>query len=146
MTGFDTIMEGNEIDSPIAMRGNAALYNESLMAKLLEEYMTEASGDSISTEATVILLVTMTELEPELIVIVKNRNKGMTKYKLVDHLLDDLSRTTVELQIFVEKAAGFIEERSQHFTVDRKTHCCRFCKEPRVYHSSTLHGKRCKDD
>ena len=120
MTGFDTIIEGDEIDAPVSMRGNAELYSESPMAKLLEEYTTETSGSNLSTEATVILLVTMDELEPDHIVVAENRNKGTTKYKLVDHFIDDLSRTSAELQIFVEKAAGFIEERSQHFTVDPK--------------------------
>jgi len=120
MTGFDTIVEGDEMDPPVSKRGDASLYNESPMAKLLDEYMTETSGNDLSTEATVILLVTMGELEQEHIVTVENRNKGTTKYKLADHLLESLNRTTVELQIFVEKASGFIEERSRHFTVDPK--------------------------
>ena len=120
MAGFDTIIEGDEVDPPISMRGNASLYNESPMAKLLNEYMTEASGNSLSTEATVVLLVTLDELEPEHIVTVENRNKGTTKYKLADSLLEDLSRTAVELQVFVEKASSFLEERSRYFTVDPK--------------------------
>jgi len=120
MTGIDMIVEGEELDLPVSTRGNVSLYNESLMAKLLEEYMTEVNGNTLSTEATVILLVTMDDLEPDHIVTVENRNKGTTKYKLAHHFLEDLSRTAVELQVFVEKAASFLEERSQHFTVDPK--------------------------
>ena len=104
----------------LSTRGDASLYNGSPMAKHLEEYMTEVDGSSLSTEATVVLLVTMDELEPEHVVIIENQNKGTTKYKLVDSLLDDLSRTTVELQVFIEKASGFIDERTRHFTVDPK--------------------------
>ena len=120
MTGFDTIVEGNEVDHPINTRGNTSSYNESPMAKLLEEYMTEINGNSLSMEATVVLLVTMDELKPDHIMTIENRNKGTTKYKLVNSLLDDLSKTAVELQVFVEKASSLIEERSCHFTVDPK--------------------------
>ena len=121
MAGFDTIVEGDEIDPPINARGNASLYKESPMAKLLNEYLTEQLGDSsLSTEATIILLVTMQDLEAEHITIVEDRNRGTTKYKLSDDLLEDLSRITVELQVYVEKAANFIDERSRHFTVDPK--------------------------
>ena len=49
MAGFDTIIEGDKVDPPISTRGNASLYNESPMAKLLNEYMTEASGNSLSS-------------------------------------------------------------------------------------------------
>ena len=120
MSGFDTIVEGDEVDHPVSTRGDASLYDGSPMVKLLEEYMTEVNGSSLSTEATVGLLVNMDELEAEHVVIVENRNKGTTKYKLVDSLLDDLSRTTVELQVFIEKASGFMDERTRHFTVDPK--------------------------
>ena len=120
MAGFDTIVEGEEVDPPISMRGNASLYQDSPMAKLLDEYMTEANGSSLSTEATVVLLVTMDDLEPEHVLRVEDRNRGTTKYKLSDSLLEDLSKTAVELQVFVEKASSYLEERTQHFTVDPK--------------------------
>lgn len=119
MAGFDTIVEGDEADPPVT-RGNALLYQESPMAKLLNEYMSETGSSNLSMEATVVLLVTRDELEPEHIVTVENRNKGTTKYKLADNLLKDLSRTAVELQVFVEKASSFLEERSRHFVVDPK--------------------------
>lgn len=119
MAGFETIVEGKEVDLPISTRGNVSLYEDSLMAKLLDEYMAKANGNSLSTEATVVLLV-MDDLEPDHIVLVKDHNKGTTKYKLSENLLDDLSKTAVELQVFVEKASGFLEERTQHFTVDPK--------------------------
>ena len=120
MAGFDTIVEGEEGDPPISMRGNASLYQDSPIANLLDEYMSEANGSSLSTEATVVLLVTMDDLEPEHIVIVEDRSKGTTKYRLSDSLLDDLSKTAVELQVFVEKASTYLEERTRHFTVDPK--------------------------
>lgn len=120
MTGFDTIVEGEEIDHPVSSRGNEALYEDSPMAKLLDEYMTETNGNSLSTEATVVLLVTMDDLEPEHVALVEDRNKGTTKYKLAENLLADLSKMAIELQVFIEKASGFLEERTRHFTVDPK--------------------------
>lgn len=119
-TGFDTIVEGDEVDPLVTTRGNASLYRESPMAKLLDEYMSEVNDSSLSTEATVILLVTLDDLESEHITTVEDRNKGTTKYKLSDDLFEGLSRTTVELQVYVERASSFIDERSRHFTVDPK--------------------------
>jgi len=76
------------------------------MAKLLNESMMEqVNNSSLSTEATIIIFVTIDNLEPEHIVTVKNRNKGTMKYSLANTFLKDLSRTAMELQVFVEKAS-----------------------------------------
>ena len=66
------------------------------------------------------LLVTKDDLEPELIKRMEDLNRGITKYKLADEFLESLSKTSTELQVFVEKAARLLEERSQHFIVDPK--------------------------
>lgn len=59
MAGFDTIVEGKEVDPPVSTRGNASLCQDSSMAKLLDKYMSDANGSSLSMEATVVLLVTI---------------------------------------------------------------------------------------
>lgn len=80
------------------------------MAKLLEEYTREASGNELSTETSVTLLVTMVDLEADNIETVEDPNRATTKYKLSESLLEKLGKTTIELQLFVEQAAGLLEE------------------------------------
>ena len=118
-TGFDTIVEGEELEIPISARGDSASTN-SLMIRIMEEYTGETIGNDISMQAWVNLLATMPELEPEHVERIKDHNKGITKYRLSESLLATLSRITVELQVFVERAARLIEERTRHFTVDPK--------------------------
>ena len=119
-TGFDTIVEGEESDLPVSFRGNPLAFKDSPMASLLEEYTGETSGNELSTETSVTLLVTMMDLEAHDIEKMEDPNRGTTKYRLSEALLGNLSKTTVELQLFVEKAAGLLEERDTHFTVDPK--------------------------
>ena len=117
--GFGTIVEGEEQEIPIVARGNSQS-SDSPMIKLMEEYTGEKIGNDISTESWVNILSTMTDLESDHVERMEDRNKGITKYRLSQNLLATLNRTTVELQIFVERAADLIEERSQHFVVDPK--------------------------
>ena len=85
---------------------------------LLEEYTGETSGNELSTEMAVTLLVTMVDLEVDNIERVEDPNRSTTKYRLSESLLENLLKTTVELQMFVERAAGLLEERDSHFMVD----------------------------
>ena len=116
--GFDTIVEGEETDLPMDYRGNAAAFKDSPMAKLLEEYTGETSGNELSTETSVTLLVTVENLDSDDIEKVDDPNRGTTKYRLTETLFENLRRTSVELQVFVERAAGMLEERNAHFIVD----------------------------
>jgi len=120
LAGFDTIVEGEEMDAPIITRGSTTSYPGSPMTKLMEQHSGEEDSDDLSTEAWVTLLVTKDELEPELIEKLEDLNKGITKYKLSNEFLEYLSKVLTELQLFVEKAAGLIEERMCHFIVDPK--------------------------
>ena len=108
------------MEAPVITRGNAASYAYSPMAKLMEQYSGEEDGTNLSTEARVTLLATKDDLEPELIEKMEDPNKGITKYKLSDEFFEDFSKASTELQIFVEKAAGLLEERTRHFIVDPK--------------------------
>ena len=119
-TGFDTIVEGEEADLPINFRGNATAFKESLMACLLEEYSGGLDGNVLSTETAVTILVTMLDLDEDTIERVEDPNRGMTKYKLSKDLLNNLCKTTIELQLFIERASALLEEREVHFTVDPK--------------------------
>jgi len=60
--GFNTIVEGDEVDLPMNFRGNAPEYKDSLMARLLEEYTGGTDSDKLSTEMTVTILVTIVDL------------------------------------------------------------------------------------
>lgn len=117
-TGFDTIVEGEEVDLPMDFRGNPSAFKDSPMARLLEQYTGETSSNELSTETSVTLLVTMVDLEADNIEKIEDPNRSTTKYRLSETLLENLSKTTVELQLFVERAAGLLEERDVHFTVD----------------------------
>jgi len=108
------------MDAPIITRGSATSYPGSPMVKFMEQYSGEEDSDDLSTEAWVMLLVTKDELEPELIKKSEDLNKGIMKYKLSNEFLEYLSKVSTELQVFVEKAAGLIEERTHHFIVDPK--------------------------
>ena len=90
------------------------------MVKILEEYTGEHGDGGISTETWVNLLVSMTDLNSEHVERLEDSNKGITKYRLSENLLSTLNKTAVELQVFVERAAGLIEERTRYFTVDLK--------------------------
>ena len=116
--GFDTIIEGEEADLPMNYRGDPSSFKDSPMASLLEEYTGETNSDELSTETLVTLLVTLDDLEPDNIERIENPNRSLTKYKLATEFLENLTRTTVELQLFVERAAGLLEERETHFVVD----------------------------
>jgi hypothetical protein len=118
--GFDTIVEGEEMDLPMNYRGNTAAFEDSPMARLLEEYTGETNGNELSTETSVTLLVTVVELDSDDIEKVDDPNRDTTKYKLTEDLFDKLRKTTVELQEFVERAAGLLEDRNVYFTVDPK--------------------------
>ena len=118
--GFDTIIEGKEMEAPVITRGSAESYKDSLMAKLMEQYSGEEDNTNLSTEAWVTLLATKDDLEPELVERVEDLNKGITKYKLSDDFLENLHKASTELQVFVEKAAELLEERTRHFIVDPK--------------------------
>ena len=120
LAGFDTIVEGDEMETPIITRGSAESYKDSPMVKLMEQYSGEEDGADLSTEAWVTLLATKDNLEPELIERVEDLNKGITKYKLLDDFLEELSKMSTELQVFVEKAAGLLQERTRHFIVNPK--------------------------
>ena len=120
VTGFDTIVEGEEVDLPIDYRGNAAAFKDSPMAHLLEEYTGGLNGNDLTTETAVTLLVTMTDLDGETVERIDDLNRGTTKYKLTGDLMDNLRKTMTELQLFIERAAGLLEEREVHFTVDPK--------------------------
>ena len=87
-------------------RGNASTFENSPMARLLEEYTGGTSDDEPSTETSVTLLVTMIDLEADNIKKVEDLSRGTTKYKLSDSLMESLHKTTVELQLFVRRAAG----------------------------------------
>jgi len=49
---------------------------------------------------------------------VEDPNRSMTKYKLEESLMDNLHKTTIELQEFIERAADLLEERNGHFTIN----------------------------
>lgn len=117
--GFDTIVEGDEPEIPIRVRGDSSSKDFPMM-KILEEYMGETIDRGIATESWVNLLVTMAELESKHVERVEDSNKGVTKYRLSKDLLATIDKTTVELQVFVERAAGLIEEWTRYFTVDPK--------------------------
>ena len=118
--GFDTIVEGEEMETPIMTRGSASSYKDSPMAKLMEQYRGEEDNADLSTEAWVTLLATKDDLEIDFIERVEDANKGITKYKLSDEFLVELIKISTELQVFIEKAVGLIEERTRHFVVDPK--------------------------
>ena len=88
------------------------------MIKILEEYTGETVDGGISTESWVNLLVTMPELGSENVERVEDKNKGITKYRLLESFMSSVNKTAVELQVFVERAAGLLEERTRYFTVD----------------------------
>ena len=75
--GFDTIIEGEEMETPVITRGSSTSYADSPMAKLMEQYSGEEDGADLSTESWVTLLVTKDDLELELIKKVENLNKGI---------------------------------------------------------------------
>ena len=83
------------------------------MVKILEEYTGERGDGDILTETWVNLLVSMTDLNSEHVERLEDSNKGITKYRLSENLLSTLNKTAVELQVFVERAAGLIEERTR---------------------------------
>ena len=117
--GFDTIVEGDEQELPIGARGDS-LSKDSPMVKILEEYTGEHGDGGISTETWVNLLVSMTDLNSEHVERLEDSNKSITKYRLSENLLSTLNKTAVELQVFVERAAGLIQEQTRYFTVDPK--------------------------
>ena len=95
-----------ETNLPMNYRGNASTFENSPMARLLEEYTGGTSDDEPSTETSVTLLVTMIDLEADNIKKVEDLSRGTTKYKLSDSLMESLHKTTVKLQLFVRRAAG----------------------------------------
>ena len=113
-------VEGEEMNLPMNHTGNTSAFKNSPMAGLLEEYTGETSDSESSTETSVALFVTMIDLEADNIETVEDLNRGTTKYKLLDSLMENLHKTTVELQLFVERAAGLLGEQDVHFTVDPK--------------------------
>ena len=119
-TGFDTIVEREEADIPFDYRGNPSTFKDSPMAKLLEEYTGESTGNELSTETAVTLLVTMIDLDTDNIEKIEDPSRSISKYRLSENLLENLQKTAVELQVFVEKAALLLEERNTHFIVDPK--------------------------
>ena len=116
------------MEAPVITRGSTTSYAGSPMAKLMEQYNGEEDGEALSTEAWVTILVTKDNLETELIEKVEDLNKGITKYKFSDEFVEVLSKVSTELQVFVEKAAGLIEERTRHFIVDPKDTLIRILK------------------
>ena len=116
------------MEAPVITRGSTTSYTGSPMAKLMEQYSGEEDGAALSTEAWVTILVTKDDLETELIEKVEDLNKGVTKYKFSDEFVEVLSKVSTELQVFVEKAAGLIEERTRHFIVDPKDTLIRILK------------------
>lgn len=108
------------MEAPVITRGSAVSYPHSPMAKLMEQYSGEDDGAALSTESWITILITKEDLETELIEKVEDPNKGITKYKFRDEFLEELSKVSTELQVFVEKAARLIEERTRHFIVDPK--------------------------
>jgi len=106
--GFDAIVEGDEVDLPMNFRGNAPKYKDSPMARLLEEYTGGTDGNELSTEMTVTILVTIVDLVGDNIEKVEDPNRSMTKYKLEEGLMDNLRKTTIELQEFIERARSLL--------------------------------------
>lgn len=117
--GFDTIVEGEELYLPMSYRGNVAAFEDSPMARLLEEYTGETNSSNLSMETAVTLMVTMTELEAENIEKVEDPNRSTTKYRLSENLLESLGKAMVELQLFIEKAAGLLEEQDMYVLYSR---------------------------
>jgi len=89
------------------------------MARLLEEYTGETNSSNLSMETAVTLMVTMTELEAENIEKVEDPNRSTTKYRLSENLLESLGKAMVELQLFIEKAAGLLEEQDMYVLYSR---------------------------
>jgi len=89
-------------------RGNAPKYKDSPMARLLEEYTGGTDGNELSTETTVTILVTIVDLVGDNIEKVEDPNRSMTKYKLKEGLMDNLRKTTIELQEFIERARSLL--------------------------------------
>jgi len=52
---------------------------------------------------------------------VEDPNRSTTKYKLEEGLMDNLQKTTIELQEFIERATDLLEEQSDHFTIDPRS-------------------------
>ena len=115
-----TCLTYKDTNLPMNYRGNASTFENSPMARLLEEYTGGMSDDEPSTETLVTLLVTMIDLEADNIKKVEDLNRGTMKYKLSDSLMESLHKTTVELQLFVGRAAGLLGERDVNFTIDPK--------------------------
>ena len=116
--GFDTIVEGEEADLPMNYRGDPSSFKDSPIARLLEQYTGERSGNELPTETSVTLLATLDDLDVENIERLEDPNRGTTKYRLSEDFFESLRKTTVELQLFIERAAGLLEERETHFMVD----------------------------
>ena len=114
------IVEGDEVDLPMNFRWNVSKYKDSPMARLLEEYTGGTDGDELSMEMAVTILVTMINLAGDNIEKVEDPNRSTTKYKLEEGLMDNLCKTTIELQEFIERATDLLEEWSGHFTIDPK--------------------------
>jgi len=118
MARFDTIVEGEEENFSRGYRGNMSEYKDLPMARLLEEYMGGTDGNKLSMEMAVTILVSMIDLTEDNIEKVEDPNRSTIKYKLKESLMDNLCKTTIELQEFIERAADLLEEWSGHFTIN----------------------------
>lgn len=78
------IVEWEEMDLPLNYGGNTFAFKNSPMARLLEKYTGEASGNESSTETSVTLFITMINLDAENIEKVEHLDRGTTKYKVLD--------------------------------------------------------------
>ena len=92
------------------------------MAKLVREYSGDADyleASSIPTETNINLFLEMSELEPETIVDRgPDRDRGLPRYHLDTLTLDRIAVVVTEQQIFLERAAGLITERTSYFKID----------------------------
>ena len=97
-------------------------FDSSPMAKLIREYSGEADDlevSSIPTQVNVGLVLDMSELSEEMVVdrgLV--RDKGLPRYQLDALNLDRITTVVTEQQIFLERAAGLITERTNYFKID----------------------------
>jgi hypothetical protein len=97
-------------------------FENSPMARLLREYSGEGGeleASSVPTKTNVDLILGVSELTPHMIV---DRgpegDQRLPRYHLATLHLDRMSTVITELQIFVERAAGIIMERTNYFKID----------------------------
>ena len=108
-----------ERDSRMGMENG---FENSPMARLVKEYSGDADdleAAGIPTETNINLLLDVPELSPDMIVDRgSERDRGLPRYHLNTLNFDRMTAVVTEQQIFLERAAALIMERTNYFKID----------------------------